>query len=910
MATRTQAISAFLNKRTYLDLACLYEHDMEVQVNVARDNGDLVVDQYKGKQWRGWTDGLQTWKSFRIPYFANTNPEYEDKEITFDLTQHVEGIGMTGWNWKKRLSMWVAYDFDAMVGHSDKHSKKLTDNELSEVRNTLSAIDYITIRLSTSGKGLHVYIFLPGIPTDNHHEHAALARSILGMLSARTGFNFATKVDITGGNMWVWHRKMLGTDGLKLIKQGEILYNVPPNWRDNVPVITGKRRKSTPVFVEEDKLDTFEELTGQRTRTPLDSDHRRLIDWLSSDDRVCWWWDSDHHMLVTHTVHLKEAHEALGLRGAFDTVSKGTEHGTDHNCFMFPLRRGVWAVRRYSLGVKEAATWDQDGTGWTRCYFNRELDFDSSARINEGVEHPTGGYVFRHAQQAFDCLNLLGANLTLEPFLSARSTRIKQHKQEGKVVVELTAESNDPPEKMAGWLNEKGHWKRVINIYRISNEENDNAINYDDRIRHLITSSGEDCGWVLNSEGDWRSEPLVHIKIALGAQDNSPKEVTQILGSGVIKAWTLVNQPFQPEYPGNRRWNRDAAQLRFLPNPERDNLHHPTYDRILSHLGETLDYAVSKHEWCKQNAIMTGRDYLKVWIASLFQQPTEPLPYLFFYGEQNNGKSMFHEMLGRLMTRGYCRADQALISQAGFNAEIENAVVCVVEETDLKRNLTAYNRIKDWVTSRQVSIHKKQQTPYLIPNSTHWIQTANSPSACPVFVGDTRITMVFVKPLDIIIPRGQLEVALDKEASDFIAAVLDVELPPTNDRLNIPIVNTDEKLLAQESNKSHLEVFIDEECFYRPGHIVKFSDFYDKFMENLDPNLHSQWSKIRVGRELPPHFPKGRIAGPHFIGNMSFDKDVKEIGRYVLRDGVLILETKDDNSGNGTPKTSGQGYIS
>ena len=102
--TKTEAIHNFLTARTHADLACLYNFNMEVQVNVAQDGGDRVTGDFKGKQWHAWTDGMTNWKPFRIPFKANTHPEYEDREMTFDLAAHADGIGMTGWDWKNRLS--------------------------------------------------------------------------------------------------------------------------------------------------------------------------------------------------------------------------------------------------------------------------------------------------------------------------------------------------------------------------------------------------------------------------------------------------------------------------------------------------------------------------------------------------------------------------------------------------------------------------------------------------------------------------------------------------------------------------------------------------------------------------------------------------------------------------------------
>jgi hypothetical protein len=98
MPTKTQAIAAFLNHKSHPDLAKFYNHDMEVQVNVSQDGGTRTDGEYKGRSWLGWTDGLTTWKPFRIPYGAKSDPTYEDCEIAFDLALHAEGIGMNGWD--------------------------------------------------------------------------------------------------------------------------------------------------------------------------------------------------------------------------------------------------------------------------------------------------------------------------------------------------------------------------------------------------------------------------------------------------------------------------------------------------------------------------------------------------------------------------------------------------------------------------------------------------------------------------------------------------------------------------------------------------------------------------------------------------------------------------------------------
>jgi hypothetical protein len=889
--TKTAAIKAFLMAQTHEDLALMYHHDMECQVNVAQDGGERIEGEYQGRQWHGFTDGIETWKSFRIPYNANSEPSYNDTQMSFDLMKHADGIGMTGWNWVSRKSMWVAFDYDAITGHSAQHTNKLSIEELERVRIAASEIPWVTVRRSTSGKGLHLYVKLDGVDTTNHTEHAALARSILGMMSANTGFDFKSKVDICGGNMWVWHRKMKGTDGLTLIKTGEVLQDIPVNWRDHLVVVSGKKRRTVPGFVESEEV--FDEVAGQRQRIPLDEDHKKLVKFLE-DTSAMFWWDQDHHMLVAHTYDLKQAHQQLNFKGIFDTVSSGKEQGQDHNCFLFPLRRGAWSVRRYSRGIQEAPSWSQDGTGYTRCYLNREPDFDISCRSYSGLEHPSGGYVLPDIEAAKRAVESMGASLSLPNYFGNREVTLKKNK-EGKLVVEMEYDNRDKKDEMSDWLNQKNKkWVKVINATMDRNSEVD-VDNFDDIVRHIISRDGIDLGWVIKSDVGWVEEPLSHVTNALAYQGLKVNESKNVVGSSVFKPWTVVNLPFQPEYPGDRQWNRNAAQLKYAPAFDKDELSYPTWQKILNHIGVSLDVAVQQDNWCKINNLKTGADYLKCWIASLFQFPDAPLPYLFLYGPQGSGKSIFHRSISMLLTSGYKRADAALANNSGFNAELEDAILAAIEETDLQKNKNAYNKIKDWVTSDMILIHKKMVTPYMAKNTSHWVQCSNERSACPTFPGDTRVTFIYVDTLKEQIPQRQMDILLSKEAPDFLAEVLRLELPEPNDRLNIPVLDTDDKKQAMSANETLLETFIKEECFEIPGVQITKRKFYEAFIAWLEPNDRFDWTVQKISKTLPDRFPQGRnaVSSEHSYGNLSLiQQDPKE--PLVAVNGKLMKKSQVD----------------
>lgn len=894
--TPTAALKAFLTQFTYTDLADLYNYDMEIQVNVAQDGGQRVQQKsgFTGRLWNGYTDGITTWKPFRIPWNANVKPKYDEnnRSMKYDLAAHAEGIGMTGWDWKNRVSRWVAYDFDSIVGHSEG----LTAEELAAVEKAACDIPWITARKSTSGSGIHIYVFLD-VHTATHTEHAALARSILGKMASETGFDFAGKVDICGGNMWVWHRKMTtANEGLKLIKQGEMLDDIPINWKDHLTVLKSNRRKNLPQFVKEPDRDLFDELTGQRPRVKLDDEHRKLLDYLKKE-QAQWWWDSDHWMLVCHTADLKVAHKELCFRGLFDTTATGTQKGADHNCFLFPLEHpsGAWVVRRYTRGISEKPLWDQDANGYTRCFLNREPTLRTAANASEGVEDEKGNYHFSEAEVAASVALQLGVDLDLPPWAATHPTELKQHR-DGRLIVNVKREANDRPSDMIMWREDKGYWKRIFNS-QISMPNTLEVGNYDHLVRHVVDAEYNDSGWAIHAGGVWRSEPLHHIKIALKAKDLAPKDVDLVLGRCVTESWTLVNDPFQDEYPGNRKWNRYGVQFKYAPKKEEPFLC-PTWDTILQHVGSGLDIAIKQNGWCQANGIQTGGDYLRCWVAAMFQEPKEPLPYLFFYSkEENTGKSTLAEALSLLMTsRGVSRADTAITSQQSFNYELAHAVLCVIQETDLRKSPGARNRLKDWVTATQLSIHEKGKTPFLVDNTTHYIQTANDYGECPIFPGDTRITMGYVAPIDVVdlVPKRELLRRLKKEAPDFMGTIMRIEIPPCSDRLRIPTINTDEKKLSAKQNRSPLEEFLDEQTFKVPGAMILYGELWNRFERWLEPNDAHEWTKVRMGRELPLEHPKGRVlkdGARFYVGNIAFDKSAR-ITRHLILRGQNLEEEK------------------
>lgn len=884
----TESVACFLKAKTVPDLAAMYSDEMEVQINVAQDDGE-PIDGRAGC----YTNKVQEWYPIRIPRKAATEPEDNDHDIRWDIAAHAQGIGMTGWNWKRKKTYWLAFDFDSISNHV---RKGLTDAEISQVKEAAKKIPWVTVRKSTSGRGLHLYVMLAeqtpsgwvgGYDTNNHSEHAALARSVLGLMAATVDFDFSGKIDVCGGNMWVWHRKQVGTDGLTLVKKGEVLNSalIPVNWRDHVPVIRGERKRPKLADVPDD-CNNIEELTGTHLRIALSDVHKKLVSFLQESGAMHW-WDADRHLLVAHTADLKEAHKKLSLRGIFDTLATGKDKGADQNCFMFPLENGGWVVRRHTPGVNEHPCWEQDGRGWTRCFYNVETSFETAARANNGVEHSKGGYVFMGVQEATNALKNLGVSLDLPADINNRREVIVRERKDGKLVVQFTRDNSDSTLNMNGWISEGTKWSKVVTAKSISTANLDTSGDTlgDAIIRHLVDTDHRDAGWCIrNQMGLWQFESLTNLQLALKSLGFNNADASKALGSNVLRAWRLVNRPFEPEYPGNREWNKDAAQFRFAPALNRENLQFSTWTRIFKHLGANLDQYMQEDEWCVANGIKTGGDYLLYWTASMFQRPTMPLPYLFLWSEeQRTGKSMFHESLSLLMTRGYTDAGNALSNQQGFNGELLGAVLCPIEEKDLTNKSTAYTRIKHWVTAVQLPIHPKNGTPFMVPNTTHWVHCANSKDATPIFPGDTRITMIHVGQINILemIPKFEMIRMLEDEAPAFLRFILDLELPKAPDRLGLPVITTDEKRLASARNQNLVLAFVEENLYNAPGHTLLYGDVYDRFVASLEDDAQKyEWTKPKFTRDLPLWCVHGRLTNDprKHIGNVAwkFDASGKE----------------------------------
>jgi hypothetical protein len=825
--------------------------EMETQLNVLASKGAPV----EGKQ-STFDDGDVRFWNIRVPKGANTpNPEFNDYPLKFPPVLYASALGCTGWNWKNKTSHWVGFDFDAITGHAA--GVGVTQDELKRVQDAACGLPWVETRRSTGGQGIHLYVLIDGVPTETHTEHAALARCILGLMSRETGFDFASRLDTCGSNMWIWHRKMCPENrGLELIKSHEVPIvesDLPVNWHDHIEVVKRSRSKVSVAGIEDES--SFDKLAAAQQRVTLTDAHKNVIAMLRNRPYGCE-WVSDHNCARIHTKALEDLTTEGLVQGVFQTTSRGNDPNTP-NAFMFPLSDGSWVVYRFSQGVAEAPTWRQDGEGWTTCYFNRKPDLRTAARACGGkLNSKKGGYNFDRAGDARETLKLLGSDCPLPPDLHDTPAFIRIEK-DGHISISLSRDKSYSGD-MSEWIEDKSQW--LYTTETTANEDPGSDIEIDALARQVQLPNRQQVGWLIRcADGDWGWTNKDDVKSGLIRMGVKKGDLDFVLGEAIFNRWTLVHLPFQPTYPGSRQINFGAPQYVYTPS-DTDEPKHPTWDLVMQHCFRDLDASLRANAWAQENNVVTGADYGRLWTACLLREPFQHLPYLFLFGEQNSGKSILHESISLLMTSGVVSADRALRSNNDFNGELANAVLAYIEETDLSSaRVMAYNRLKAWVTSPMISIRKMRTDSYEQANCLHFIQCANKRDACPIFAGDTRITMMYVPAPQKEIPKGILINQLKEEAPDFMKTLLEMPLPSVEGRLRIPVIETASKRRAESDALTELEEFIEEHCVAAQGSHVPYGEMYDRFMAWV--SNPSEWSKKRFTRQLPDRFPRVRLGG-------------------------------------------------
>jgi hypothetical protein len=611
--TYPACIKAFLSASTWPDLAERYDFGDEAQLNFAQGDGVVVPKSFemkdgKTKDYKWYGNGIEEWpQKWRDP-LPDGKPH--QGRVKYDFAQHINAIGVSGRNHEHGLTLRFGIEWDAQTGHSEKFKKGLTPDQLEEVRQKLWPIPWLEIRKSTSGKALHVWGELAEpIPTADRAEHAAIARAMLKVMSDLANYDFSN-CDACGRIMWLWGRKMIGTQGLKRLKPAEVSIPpdlVPANWRDYL--IQPKGAKPAHARGYSPELEEFYKAVGSTyPQVPRDDQHEALITCLAKIG-ASHSWDQDRWLLQVCAADLKRAHQALGLRGYFDTLSQGTEPNT----FLSPRPNGAWLAVRHGPRTQEHSSWDHSDQ-WTKVDFNVALTFDGACRAKQATELENGWQLDAVADAKWVVEQTCTTSL---PDLPERAVILKRSKQKGKLVAEVERHGR---ETYRGWAAPSPTARKLTCLLTLKEEPAESS--RDDAIRFIVDAKQKELGWLRKDKaGKWNTLSKSTMQDTLVSEGMSKTAASGIMGAIALDPWKIGSRHFQPEWnEKDRIWNYSGAKHRE-PTPGDGPFTFPTHEKVLQHCGMNLDDAVAADPWCEKHGIKTGRDYLFVWIASLFQFP-------------------------------------------------------------------------------------------------------------------------------------------------------------------------------------------------------------------------------------------------------------------------------------------------
>lgn len=825
-----------------------------------------------------WENGVHEWKQIRWPYNSGTNPNFEDFEPKFPLMDYVESIGTTWWDWEKMESVAVFFDFDSIIEHDAGLSKK----ELQRIVEKLSSLGYVTIIRSTSGNGYHVLVFfLEGERprTLNHNEHSLVAEVVLQKMSEDSGLDLRAKVDCFGKIGWIWSTRATDDNqGFAMIKQAthDLSKSEIADWTK----IPAKRMKMRPKIVAYDEKG--QEIAGNNIVgftdevVVLDKDHKRILAALQETE-FNFNHLPEHDLFHTHTSALKQVHQRLGLKGPFQTLTSGSNLC---NCYIRPQNGGGFSVFRFGQGVIEHNLWDQT-TPTTWCSYNQAI-LPHKVLMRMGAEFISEKrqYEFESKEELVEAANILRNKVPLK-LIDNREYALAITGR--GMVIKCFCDKDDNPADCDRWKRVSGYHKKVLS--RLEEIDTDSILSHVDQVIRYVVRDREERGWAHKTNAGW-----IHCKegtakrtarVHIGSQ-----ETELYLGTAQLNPWTQVNQPFDRENLEGRKWNLDSAQLAQRCSTEPGP--HPHWDLMLNHIGQSWDEPLANDTEMQKYGICTGSDYLRAWIACMIRHPGIPLPYIFLVGPENSGKSLCHEVLRECITNGVIHGGNALTSTSGFNGEFEGKILIAVDETDLSQFPGFIPRLKAWVNSTYIQIHKKGYQPYDVPNRIKIMQSANTVEALPLPHGDTRVTIGAVPAFEgIEIPKlgdDGFIVRCVKELPNFLYTLGTMQLPPMTGRTRLPVITTAIKTEILEATKPTSLVFINAMYHNKPGQFTKLSDAYNEYKkwcvtESKKPVAPNDF-KLQVALKYPVHQgPRGRALT---IGNLSIDPNAKPSDAFIM----------------------------
>lgn len=168
-------------------------------------------------------------------------------------------------------------------------------------------------------------------------------------------------------------------------------------------------------------------------------------------------------------------------------------------------------------------------------------------------------------------------------------------------------------------------------------------------------------------------------------------------------------------------------------SPDLDPNDTGTYDLFLEHLELNI---------CGGNRVLF--EFCLDWIAQLLQHPeTKSGVAILCRGDKGTGKSIFSNVVARLVGKRYCTMVDSPESFLGrFNGHLADALLIQFEEGYFAGNPAHVGRLNNFITGETILVERKNQEAYTARHYARVIMTSNADYVAPATGGERRFVVL------------------------------------------------------------------------------------------------------------------------------------------------------------------------
>ena len=216
--------------------------------------------------------------------------------------------------------------------------------------------------------------------------------------------------------------------------------------------------------------------------------------------------------------------------------------------------------------------------------------------------------------------------------------------------------------------------------------------------------------------------------------------IMMLIKKGETQKYRFVDKWMKDEH------NRSYNNFDFLPCEKTPEYIYNTFDGYYSEKQPNIKNYEHSFFWKHYKDVVCNGDnktfdYINTWIANIIQHPLKKSMVL--KGIQGCGKDTFTKFFQKLIGKDYyINTDSPDLIFGKFNGNIENKIICVLNETNGKDTFTINENIKDAITRNETNIHNKMMKPYTVKDACNFIFLTNNDNPIKIPNDDRRFFCV------------------------------------------------------------------------------------------------------------------------------------------------------------------------